>query len=124
MSRKYFMLFEHRRQPLAPRKVFLKRVTKSVGAAVLLLGTTILMGAAVYHRAESLSWLEAALDAVMVMTGLGLVDALHSAAAKVFTCFYAIFTAVVFYAVLAIVFAPIVHRFLHAFHLETEQEKE
>ena len=52
------------------------------------------------------------------MTGLGLTDSLHSNAAKVFTCFYAIASAVAFYMVLAILFAPLIHRFLHEFHLE------
>ena len=77
-----------------------------------------------YHFAEGLPWLEAVLNAVMIMTGLGLVDTLHTNVAKVFTCFYAILTAIVFYMVLAIIFAPLIHRFLHEFHLEIGRKDE
>ena len=55
---------------------------------------------------------------IMIMTGLGLVDTLHTPLAKIFTIFYAVITAIVFYMVLAILFAPLIHRFLHEFHLE------
>jgi hypothetical protein len=118
MSRKFFTIFEHHSQPLVSRSVFLRRVAKCFWVAFLLLAGTILLGAAVYHYAEGFSWLDAVMNAVMIMTGLGLVDTLHTTQAKIFTCFYAILTAIVFYMVLAIIFAPLIHRFLHAFHLE------
>jgi len=124
MSRKFFGIFEHHTEPLVSRKAFLRRVAKCAGIAFLLLVGSIFIGAAVYHYAESLSWLESVLNAVMIMTGLGLVDTLHSTQAKIFTCFYAILTAIVFYMVLAIIFAPIIHRFLHRFHLEIGQKRE
>jgi len=86
------------------------------------LAGSIFIGAAVYHYLEGFSWVESVLNSIMIMTGLGLVDTLHTTQAKVFTCFYAILTAVVFYIVLAIIFAPLIHRFLHEFHLEIGRE--
>ena len=80
------------------------------------------MGAVVYHYMEGFSWVDALMNAVMIMTGLGLVNVLHSTSAKIFTCFYAILTAIVFYMALAIIFAPLIHRFLHRFHLEIGQK--
>ncbi len=124
MSRKFFTLFEHHQQPLVPKEVFLKRVIKCTCFALLLLVSTIFLGGLVYHRVEGLSWLESILNAIMIMTGLGLVDTLHTDTAKLFTCFYAILTAIVFYMVLAIFFAPLIHRFLHGFHLEIGRNKE
>ena len=82
------------------------------------------MGALVYRYVEGFSWVDAFMNAVMVMTGLGLTDTLHSTAAKIFTTFYAILTAIVFYMVSAIIFAPLIHRFLHEFHLEIGREDE
>ena len=82
------------------------------------------MGSAVYHYVEGFSWVDAVMNAIMIMTGLGLVDNLHTIPAKIFTCFYAILTAVVFYMVLAIIFAPLIHRFLHEFHLEIDRGKD
>ena len=124
MSRKFFAIFEHHKQPMVSKSVFLQRVVKCAWIALLLLAGSISMGAAAYHYTEGFSWLDALMNAVMIMTGLGLVDALHSSAAKVFTCFYAILTAIVFYMALAIIFAPLIHRFLHRFHLEIGRKDE
>ena len=124
MSRKLFMAFEHHQEPVVSRQIFLQRVFECFCLAFLLLAVSIFAGAAVYHFTEGLSWLESTMNAVMIMTGLGLVDTLHSTASKVFTCFYSIVTAIVFYMVLAIIFAPLIHRFLHKFHLEIGQKNE
>jgi hypothetical protein len=124
MSRKFFAVLEHHKQPLVSRSVFLKRVAKCMWIAFLLLAGSIFLGGLVYHCIEGLSWLDSLMNAVMIMTGLGLVDTLHSTAAKIFTCFYAVFTALVFYMSLAIIFAPLIHRFLHRFHLEIGQAKD
>jgi hypothetical protein len=118
MSRKFFTIFEHHAQPLVSKSVFMKRVVKCTMVAALLLTGSIFAGAAVYHYVEGLSWVDGVMNAIMIMTGLGLVDTLHTTQAKIFTCFYAILTAIVFYMVLAIIFAPLIHRFLHEFHLE------
>jgi hypothetical protein len=122
MSRKFFTIFEHHKQPLVSKNVFVKRVFNCAWVAFMLLAVTILTGVAVYHYVEKLSWINSFMDSVMVMTGLGLVDTLQTGAAKIFTCFYAIITAIVFYMVLAIIFAPLIHRFLHEFHLEIGRE--
>lgn len=124
MSRKFFTIFEHHKEPLVSKSVFLRRVFKCGGVAFLLLAVTISMGVAVYHYVEKLSWINSFMNSIMVMTGLGLVDTLQTNTAKVFTCFYAIITAIVFYMVLAIIFAPLIHRFLHEFHLEIGREGE
>jgi hypothetical protein len=124
MSRKFFPIFEHHKQPLVSKDVFLQRVAKCAWVAFLLLAGTISTGAVVYHYMEGFSWVDAVMNAVMIMTGLGLVDTLHTTGGKIFTTFYAIITAIVFYLVLAILFAPLIHRFLHQFHLEMGRSKE
>ena len=118
MSRKFFTIFEHHKQPLVPKSIFVQRVGKCFRVASLLLSGTILMGAAVYHYVEKFPWVDSFMNAVMIMTGLGLADTLHTTGGKIFTTFYAVVSAIVFYIVLAIIFAPLIHRFLHEFHLE------
>ena len=124
MSRKFFTIFEHHKQPLVAKNIFLQRVVNCIWVATLLMTGSILMGTFVYHFVEGLSWVDAVMNSVMIMTGLGLVDTLHTSAAKIFTIFYAVITAIVFYMVLAIIFAPLIHRFLHEFHLELGRDKE
>ncbi len=122
MSRKFFTIFEHHRQPLISKKMFWQRVTRCFGLALLMLVATIALGAVVYHGVEGFSWVDAVMNAVLVMTGLGLTDTLHTDGGKIFTTVYAVLTAVVFYMVLAIIFAPLIHRFLHEFHMEISRE--
>jgi hypothetical protein len=124
MSRKFFTIFEHHRQPLVSHEIFIKRVFRCFSFAILLLTGTVLLGALVYHYAEGLSWIESVMNAVLIMTGLGLADTLHTDFAKIFTTVYALLTAIVFYIILAIIFAPLIHRFLHEFHLEIGRNEE
>jgi hypothetical protein len=113
-------MFEHYRQPLLPRRYFIKRVLRSMIIAAVLLFLTVLIGAAVYHYLEGFHWIDAVLNAVLIMAGLGLVGILNNPAAKMFTAFYALFSTIVFFAVIGILFAPLLHRFFHRFHLDME----
>ncbi len=114
---------EHHHQPLAPRHIFLKRVVTCVLIAFLLIVTTIFIGAIFYHAIEGQTWLDAFLNSVMMMTGLGLQSGLTTDLGKVFTSVYALLSSIVFFFVLAILFAPLIHRFLHRFHLDMDNKK-
>ncbi len=116
-------MYEHYRQPLLGRSDFFVRLFYCGLISFALLAATILIGAASYHSIEKLSWLDAVLNAVMVMTGLGMVTGINTPSAKLFTTFYALFSTIIFFMVLAILFSPLLHRFLHRFHLEIEKEE-
>jgi hypothetical protein len=58
------------------------------------------------------------LNASMILGGMGPVGDLHSDAAKVFASVYALFSGIVFIALMGIILAPFAHRALHAFHLD------
>lgn len=79
------------------------------------------IGAVGYHRLEGLSWLDATLNAAMILTGMGPVDDLHTSAGKSFAIFYALFSGVVFLTSVAVMFAPVVRRLLHRFHLQLDE---
>jgi hypothetical protein len=113
-------MFEHRSQPLLPKKVFVIRVFRSLALAVSVIGSSLGLGVFGYHYWAGLSWLDALLDASMILAGMGPVNELHTVAGKLFASFYALFSGVVFISSVAILFAPIVHRFLHKFHFELE----
>ena len=114
-------MFEHYRQPLLDRTAFIKRFLDCILISMALLVSTIFMGAVVYRYIENLAWIDAILNAVLIMTGLGIVADLNTPAAKMFTTFYALFSTIVFFAVLAILFSPLLHRAIHKFHLEIER---
>lgn len=54
----------------------------------------------------------------MILGGMGPVSELHTTAGKIFASVYALFSGLVFVAAAGIMFSPVLHRFLHRFHLE------
>lgn len=111
-------MFEHRSEPVVSRTVFLLRLARSVLVAAVVIGLSLGMGAVGYHCAESLPWLDAVLNAAMILTGMGPVNPIKSTAGKLFATGYALYSGLVFVSTSAIVLAPIGHRMLHRLHLE------
>ena len=116
-------MYEHYRVPLAPRHVFARRVLKNAAIAAGIVFVSLLMGTVGYHFTEGLPWLDAALNAAMILTGMGPVDKLETAGGKVFALFYALYSGVTFLTMMAVLLAPVVHRFLHKLHLQAAGDK-
>jgi len=116
-------MFEHYRQPLLPSSDFLMRMLRCAILAFSLLVITLLIGTLVFHYAEHLYWIDALLNSVLIMTGLGLVSAINTGFGKLFTIFYALFSTLAFFSILAILFTPLLHRLLHRLHLDMESRR-
>ncbi len=76
-----------------------------------------------YHYFEGLGWLDALLDASMILSSMGPVHVPQTTAGKLFASFYALFSGVAFITIVGVLFAPVFHRFLHKFHLDISAEK-
>lgn len=113
-------MYEHHKQPLLPFSLFVRRLIKSFLIALGFIALSLLLGAAGYHYTEGLSWLDATLNASMILAGMGPVDVLRTSAGKLFATFYALYSGIAFLTTAAILLAPIVHRFLHKFHAQDE----
>jgi len=111
------MAFEHHSKPVLPFAKFLVRVTRYTFFAIVLMSISLGIGVLGYHYINTLSWLDAILNASMILTGMGPVDPMKNDAAKWFASFYSIFSGVVFLSTVAVFLSPIVHRFLHKMHL-------
>ncbi len=116
--------FEHRGQPLVSRKVFLQRVLRYFGFAAGIILVSLGIGVLGYHIIEGMSWLDALLNASMLLGGMGPVNPLHTDAGKVFASLYALFSGVVFLVAVGVLIAPIFHRFLHRFHLDADEPED
>jgi hypothetical protein len=81
------------------------------------------IGATGYHFLDDLPWLDATLNAAMILTGMGPVNPLRTPAAKVFAIAYALLSGVFFLTMVAVLLAPALHHFLHRFHLELSQQE-
>jgi hypothetical protein len=113
-------MFERKHQPLVPVSVFIRRMAAHGAVVLLLISGALLLGVVGYHALAGLGWVDALLNASMILGGMGPVDVLPNAFAKLFASFYALFSGLVFIAVMGLVFAPIIHRVLHAFHMEDD----
>lgn len=114
-------MFEHRSRPLAPHGVFLRRVASSVAAASLIVAGSLLVGVLGYRYLVGEAWIDAFLDAAMILSGMGPVtQQFPDDAAKLFAGLYALYSGFVVIAAAGIMAAPVLHRFLHRFHLDLE----
>ncbi len=116
-------MFEHHRQPLLPRQAFYGRVAKNAAAAAGLIGVALGIGVLGYHTIAGFSWIDSLLNASMILGGMGPVGELPSDGSKLFASAYALFSGLMFITIAALVFAPVIHRVLHRFHLEVDEEK-
>lgn len=114
-------MYEHHKQPLASRRVFAQRLTRNGLIGLLLLVFSLGVGMIGYHFLENLSWVDSLLNASMILGGMGPVNLLKTDAGKIFASFYAIYSGVILLASVGILIAPIVHRFLHRFHLADQK---
>lgn len=114
------MNFEHRSQPVLPFDKFIKRTLRYTFFSMVLIGVSLGIGVAGYHYINKLPWLDALLNASMILTGMGPVDPMKNDAAKLFASFYSIFSGVVFLSTVAVFLSPIAHRFLHKMHVDED----
>ncbi len=82
---------------------------------------TLFIGMAGYHWLEDLAWVDAYVNAAMILGGMGPVDQLHTSAGKLFAGTYALFAGLVFLLAMGVIAAPLLHRAMHRFHLDDKQ---
>ena len=116
------MRFEHYRQPVLPLRAFLRRVSRYAAAALILVGISWVIGILGYRIFEGMAWIDAILNAAMILGGMGPVNPLQTDAGKLFAAFYALFSGIIFLVSVSVIVAPLFHRLLHQFHLEADQD--
>lgn len=109
-------MYERRHQRPVSRSVFFVRLARHAGLALALVLGSLGIGMAGYMYFERLTWSDAFLHATTLLSGMGLAQTPVGTGTKVFVGMYALYSGLVFVVASGIVFAPIVHRFLHKFH--------
>ena len=112
------MRYERMSQAVAPRATYLARLRRSATVGSLLILVSLLAGAAGYHGFEHLSWIDAFLNAAMILGGMGPVATLATTGGKIFATVYALYSGFVLLIAVGIVIAPTIHRLLHRFHVQ------
>jgi len=117
------MRLERRHQPLLPPEKFRGRVLAYAAVAFGVIGFSLAIGVAGYHWLAGLAWLDALVNASMILGGMGPVDPVTSTAGKWFASVYALYAGISLLTSVGLLFAPVVHRVLHHFHLEEDQRQ-
>jgi hypothetical protein len=112
------MKLENRRQQVVPFRHFLLRLAKYAAFAAALIFFSVGLGVVGYHLFAKLGWLDSFHMACLILTGMGPVSEMTSTSAKVFDSFYALYSGVAFLSIVAVFFAPIIHRLLHILHVD------
>jgi len=105
-------------KPLLPRKIFLQRVIRNACLGVGFIFFCLFVGMLGYHEFEKMAWVDAFVNAAMILSGMGPVSTLQTDGGKIFAGCYALFSGIALISILGLIFAPVVRRFLHKYHLE------
>ncbi len=111
-------MFEHRSKPLLPRQQFYARLARSAAIGLLVIAFALGIGMVGYRSFDGMSWVDAFVNAAMILSGMGPISTLQTEGGKIFAGCYALFSGLAFFAILGIIFAPAIHRFLHRFHVD------
>ena len=106
---------------LPQQKHFYNKILKNGLFASSVIFISLLIGIFGYMYFFKLGFVDGLYNASMILTGMGPVDKPINNAGKIFASFYALYSGVAFLTSVAVLFSPIVHRFLHKFRLDIEE---
>lgn len=118
------MAYEHRSEPLLHWPRFLRRLARSIIVGAMLILVSLLVGMVGYHSLEKLDCIDSYVNAAMILSGMGPLHNPVTTAGKFFAGTYALYSGIAVLAIAGVVFAPVVHRFLHALHAEHAESGE
>ena len=113
-------MYEHRRQKLLAWPAFLRRASFHPTMGLLAIAVAVGLGTVGYHWLAGVAWIDAFLNASMILGGMGPVDRMDTDGARIFAACYALFSGLFFIAVMSVVLAPWIHRMIHIMHAEEE----
>ena len=113
-------VFEHQTDPLLPTHQFVWRVLGFLGLSAVIVGIALGIGVLGYHYLGGLPWIDALLNASMILGGMGPVDPITSHIGKLFASAYALFSGLLFIGAASLVLTPFVHRIMHKLHMEDD----
>ena len=101
------MRFEHRREPLLPLSKFVWRLARSLAIGLVLVGLSLVVGIVGYRHLFGLSWIDAFVNASMILSGMGPVGELQTWGGKCFAGWYALYSGLALILVSGLILAPI-----------------
>ena len=111
------MKFEHHNQRVIPFNQFIIRLLRYAFFSTALIIFSVLIGTLGYHFFSQLSWIDSFHSSCLILTGMGPVKEMKTDGAIIFDSIFALYSGVAFLSIIAVFFAPVVHRLLHKLHV-------
>lgn len=111
-------MFEHPSEPILSNTAFAGRMLRWLLLTFFLLALSLYVGVLGYHYYEHMAWIDALLNASMILGGMGEIDMLHTIKGKLFAAFYAIYSGIFLVVAGGLLLVPVFHRVLHHFHAD------
>jgi hypothetical protein len=119
-TKRRLLRYERKNQPLLTRRQFAWRLAANAAFSVALITISLVAGMAGYHYFENQTWVDAFANAAMILSGMGPLGTLNTTSGKIFAGCYALYSGLALILAIGVVIAPLVHRFLHRFHMEAD----
>jgi hypothetical protein len=97
-------------------------IRHGLAASVIVAGSLVL-GMWGYHLFARESWLDAFVNAAMLLGGMGQVGTIDSESGRLFSGLFALYAGMVFLVLIATILTPVIHRVLHRFHWEADRKR-
>lgn len=102
---------------------FVSSLRKCFGIIIGVIAFSLAIGMCGYHYLEDLEWIDAFHNAGQILGGMGEVNDIKTFGGKLFSGLYAIYCGLVLLASMGLLFAPIMHRVMHVFHIHDEEDE-
>lgn len=100
------------------RSRFIFRLTRSILLALIFILASLYLGMWGYRYFEGMDWLDAYVNAAMILSGMGPLAPPKTDAGKLFEGTYALFSGIIFLVSVGIILAPLLHHFFHRLQIE------
>ena len=111
-------MYEHRTAAVIPWPAFMRRMLRHGGYVLEITTASVALGMIGFHFLARQAWLDAFLNAAMLLGGMGPVGEIQSAPGKLFAGLFALYAGLFFITSFAILAAPVIHRLIHKFHAD------
>ena len=118
-------MFEKIHKPVIPRHQFRTRLLRSLLLGFAMIGISLAIGMVGFlHYFPKMDWADAFVNASMLLSGMGPLAQPETTGAKLFAGVYALFSGLMLVMTTGVIFAPLVHRFLHVMHSDADEPDE
>jgi len=101
------------------RSKFVAHLIRNIIYGLFFIAIALFIGMYGYHVFEGMSWIDSFANASMILSGMGPLTPISSFGGKLFAGCYALFSGLVFIAIIVLIFSPIIHFIFHKINLDS-----